>query len=42
MAQICNPIAEIVIPIGIPIREEKAEIEIHPVIAEAKTRKFSI
>ena len=34
--QIVNPIAELVIPIRIP------EIEIHQVIAEAKTRKCSI
>ena len=30
------PIAELVIPIGIPTKEVKAEIEIHPVIVEAK------
>ena len=34
-----NPIAELVIPIGIPIKEEKVETEIHPVIVEAKIRK---
>ena len=27
------------IPIGIPSKEAKVEIEIHPVIAGAKTRK---
>ena len=32
MAQILNPIAELVIPIGILSKEAKAEIEIHPVI----------
>ena len=32
-AQILNPIAELIIPIGIPVKEEK-EIEIHPVIVE--------
>ena len=32
LAQIFNPIAELVIPIGIPIKEGKVEIEIHPVI----------
>ena len=31
-----------VIPIGIPNKEAKAEIEIHPVIVEAKIRKCSI
>ena len=38
-AQSFNPIAELVIPIGIPIKEAKAEIEINPVIIEAKIRK---
>ena len=33
IAQVSNSIAELVIPIGISI-EAKAEIEIHPVIAE--------
>ena len=42
IAQICNSIAELIIPIGIPMKEGKSEIEIHPVIAEAKIRKFSI
>ena len=32
IAQFFNPIAELVIPIGIPIKEAKVEIEIHPVI----------
>ena len=39
IAQIFNLIAELVIPIGIPIKEAKAENEIHPVIVEAKIRK---
>ena len=30
IAQIFNPILELVIPIGIPSKEAKAEIEIHP------------
>ena len=42
IAQIFNPIAEPVIPIGIPSKEAKAETEIHPVIVEAKMRKCSI
>ena len=42
IAQIYNPIAELIIPIGIPIKEAKAENEIHPVIVEAKIRKCSI
>ena len=44
IAEIFNPIAEyqIRIPIRIPNKEAKAEIEIHPVIVEAKIRKCSI
>ena len=41
-AQIFNPIAELVIPIGIPRKEANREIETHPVIVEAKIRKRSI
>ena len=36
IAQIFNPIAELIIFIGIPIKEAKAEIEIHLVIIEFK------
>ena len=36
IAQIFNPIAELLIPIGIPNKEANTEIEIHPVIEEAK------
>ena len=39
LAQTFNPIAELSIPIGIPTKEAKAEIEIHLVTAEAKIRK---
>ena len=42
IAYIFNPIVELVIPIGRQIKASKAEIEIHPVIAEAKTRKGSV
>ena len=35
-------ISKLVIPIEIPSKEAKAEIEIHPVIAEGKIRKCSI
>ena len=42
IAQIFNPIEELVIPIGIPTKEAKAEIETHPVIVQAKTRKCSV
>ena len=34
IAQIFNPITELVILIGIPTKEAKPEIEMHPVIAE--------
>ena len=37
-----NPIAELVIPIAIPTKEAKAEIEIYPVIVEPKIRECSI
>ena len=36
IANIFNPISELVISIGILIKEAKKEIEIHPVILEAK------
>ena len=43
IAQVFNPIAKLLIPIGIPGKEAKAEIEIHFVIVEAKNKKlFSI
>ena len=41
IAQIFNSIAELVILIGIPIKEAKAVIEIDPVNVEAKIRKCS-
>ena len=37
--QIFSPIAELAIPIGISSSEAKADLEIHPVTVEAKTRK---
>ena len=40
MAEVFNPTAELVSPIGIPSKEAKAEI--HPVIVEIKIRKCSI
>ena len=39
IAQIFNPIAELVIYVGIPTEEAKAEMEAHPLIVEAKIRK---
>ena len=35
IAEIFNPIAELVIPTGIPIKEENVEIETHPVICRS-------
>ena len=42
IAQTFDPIAELVIPIGMPSEETRAEIEIHPVTAKAKIRMCSI
>ena len=42
IAQIFNQIIELVIPIGIPTKQAKAELETHPVIVEPKIRKCSI
>ena len=42
ITQVFNPISELVIPKGIPGKEAKVEIEIYPVIAEAKIEKCSI
>ena len=42
IAQIFNPVAELIISVWILSKEAKAEIEIHPVLAEAKIRKRSI
>ena len=39
VVQTFNPIAELVIPIGIPRKEAKAEMEIHPITVETKIRK---
>ena len=38
IAQMFKLIAELAIPMGIPIKEAKAEIETHPVIVGAKIR----
>ena len=42
IAQIFNPIAELVIPSRIPTKEEKAGMETHLVNIKAKIRKCSI
>ena len=41
-SQVFNPIAEIVIPTGIPTKEANAGIKTHPVTAETKIRKHLI
>ena len=38
IAQIFNPIAELIIPIGIPTKEAKEEMEIYPVIVKPKIK----
>ena len=40
IAQIFNPIVELIIPLEILTNEAKAEMEIHTVTAETKVRKF--
>ena len=40
--QIFNPIAQLVVSIGIPNKDAKAEMETHPVTAEIKISKCSI
>ena len=42
IAQFFNPIVELVIPIGIPTKEAKVEMETHPVVAEITISKWSI
>ena len=42
IVQIRNPIAELVLPMGIINKKAKGEIEIHLIMAEAKIRKCSI
>ena len=40
--EILNPVAELVIPIRIPTKEAKAEMETHPTIVEITISKWSI
>ena len=42
ITQIFDPIAELMIPIGIPAKEEKEEMEIHPVTIDIKISKCLI
>ena len=42
IAKVFNSIVELVIPIGIPSKKAKAEIEMHPVIVELKIRNSLI
>ena len=41
-AQVFNPIVELVITIGIPTKEAKTEMEMHPVIVEIIIKEWSI
>ena len=41
IAQVFNPVTELVIPIGISTKEAEAEMETHPVVVKAKIRKCS-
>ena len=40
--QVFNPIVELAIPIGIPTKEAKAEMETHPIIVEITISGWSI
>ena len=42
IAQIFNPVAELITPIGLPTKEAKTEMKAHQVILEPKIRKYSI
>ena len=42
ITQIFNPIIELAIPIGIPFKEAKREMETHPVIVEITISERSI
>ena len=42
IAQIFNPVAEFITPIGLPTKEAKTEMKAHQVILEPKIRKYSI
>ena len=42
IAEIFNPIAELITPIGILSKEVKPGIQIHPLTTEAKIRKCSM
>ena len=42
ITKVFNPIAELVIPLGIPTKEAKTEMEMRPVIVEFRINKGSI
>ena len=42
ITQVFNPTTELTIPVGIPTKESKAEMETNPVAVELKIRKCSI
>ena len=42
ITQMFNPIAELVIPRGVPVKEAKSEMETHPVPLEINISKCSV
>ena len=42
ITQICSFVVELVIPLWIPTKEAKAEMETHPLTVEIKISKYSI
>ena len=42
ITQIFNPIAELIIPIVMPTKEQKEEMEMHPVTVEFRISRCSI
>ena len=42
IAQVLNPVVELAIPLGIPTKEPKEEMETHPVIVETTISEWSI
>ena len=42
ITQIFNPIAELIIPIVMPTKEQKEEMEMHPVTVEYRISRCSI
>ena len=42
IAQIFNPIVELIIPVEILTKDAKAEMEIHPLTAKTKEKRWSL